>query len=89
MGDWKLIENYEGGSVALYNLREDIGEQRDLAPAEAGRVTTMRDRLHVWYRATGAKFLRAKADGPVPWAPALAAGRTTAAPADYPRPSNR
>ncbi len=89
MGDWKLIENYEDGSVALYNLREDIGEQRDLAPAEPGRVTSMRDRLHAWYRETDAKFLRAKANGPVPWAPAPATGRTTAAPTDSPRPSNR
>jgi arylsulfatase A-like enzyme len=71
MGDWKLIENYEDGSVQLFNLRDDIGEQKDLAAAQAERVKTMRARLHAWYRETGAKFLRAKADGPAPWSPAL------------------
>jgi arylsulfatase A-like enzyme len=69
MGDWKLLENYEDGSVALYNLHDDVGEQRDLATAEPGHVTTLRARLHAWYRETGAKFLRAKPDGPAPWSP--------------------
>ncbi len=69
MGDWKLIENYENGSVFLYNLREDIGEQKDLAASQPERVKLMRARLHAWYRETGAKFLRAKPDGPPPWRP--------------------
>ena len=69
MGDWKLLENYEDGSVALYNLHDDVGEQRDLATAEPGHVATLRTRLHAWYRETGAKFLRAKPDGPAPWSP--------------------
>jgi arylsulfatase A-like enzyme len=69
MGDWKLIENYEDGSVALYNLRDDLGEQRDLATQQAERVKAMRARLHAWYREVGAKFLRAKEGGPQPWAP--------------------
>ena len=83
MGDWKLIENYENGSVALYNLHDDIGERHDLASAETARVKTMRDRLHAWYRETGAKFLRAKEGGPAPWAPAAAPSLTVAEPADY------
>ncbi len=69
MGDWKLIESYVDGSVVLHNLREDIGEQNDLAAAQPGRVKAMRARLHAWYRETGAKFLRAKPDGPEPWRP--------------------
>jgi arylsulfatase A-like enzyme len=69
MGDWKLIENYEDGSVQLYNLRDDVGEKKDLAQAQAERVKTMRAKLHAWYRETGAKFLSAKADGPQPWKP--------------------
>jgi arylsulfatase A-like enzyme len=69
LGDWKLIENYEDGSVQLYNLRADIGERTDLAAAEPARVKTMRARLHAWYRETGAKFLSAKPDGPQPWKP--------------------
>jgi arylsulfatase A-like enzyme len=70
MGDWKLIENYEDGSVQLYNLRDDVGEKKDLASGQSERVKTMRTKLHAWYRETGAKFLRAKAGGGgEPWKP--------------------
>lgn len=69
MGDWKLIENYEDGSVQLYNLRSDLGERTDRAGTEPERVKTMRTRLHAWYRETGANFLSAKPDGPQPWRP--------------------
>jgi arylsulfatase A-like enzyme len=68
MGDWKLVENYEDGSVELYHLPDDIGEKHDLAAAQPDRVKAMRARLHAWYRETGAKFLRAKPGGPEPWA---------------------
>jgi hypothetical protein len=71
MGDWKLVENYEDGSVALYNLRDDLSEKNDLAAAQAERVRAMRTRLHAWYRETGAQFLRAKPGGEAPWKPAL------------------
>lgn len=30
-GDWKLIHNYETGTNELYNLKDDISEQHDLA----------------------------------------------------------
>jgi arylsulfatase A-like enzyme len=69
MGAWKLVENYENGAVELYNLREDVGEKKDLASAQAERVKTMRARLHAWYRETGAKFLRAKEGGAPAWTP--------------------
>ena len=68
-GEWKLVENYEDGSVELFNLRSDIGEKNDLARAQPERVKAMRTLLHAWYRETGARFLSAKADGPKPWAP--------------------
>lgn len=69
MGDWKLIENFEDGSVQLYNLRDDVGERNDLATAQPDRVKAMRTRLHAWYAETGAKFLRAKEGGAEPWRP--------------------
>lgn len=69
MGDWKLIENYEDGSVQLYNLRDDAGERTDLAAGQPDRVKAMRSRLHAWYREVGAKFLRPKDGGPPAWAP--------------------
>jgi hypothetical protein len=69
MGDWKLIERYEDGRVHLFNVRDDVGETKDLAEREPARVQAMRERLHAWYRETGAKFLRAKEGGPAPWLP--------------------
>lgn len=69
MGDWKLVENYEDGSVELYNLKRDEGEKTDLAAKETERVNAMRAKLHAWYREVGAKFLRAKEGGAQPWAP--------------------
>jgi arylsulfatase A-like enzyme len=41
-GDWKLIEFFEGGRLELYNLREDLSEEHNLADAEP----EIRFRLH-------------------------------------------
>lgn len=69
MGDWKLIERFEDGSVQLYHLKNDIGERKDLADRHAGRVNEMRRRLHAFYREVDAKFLQPKPGGPAPWSP--------------------
>ena len=69
-GPWKLVENYEDGSVALYNLDDDSGEKNDLSTQEPARTGEMRQRLHAWYLTTGAKFLGKNGDGPEPWRPA-------------------
>ena len=68
-GDYKLLERFEDGRVHLYNLKEDIGEQNDLAAMMPERVASMRKDLHTWYKEVDAKFLRAKDDGPEPWHP--------------------
>jgi len=69
-GDWKLLENYEDGSVQLYNLADDIGERNNLAQQQPERVAQMRAKLHEWYKQVDAKFLRPKKeDGPMPWRP--------------------
>jgi len=47
-GDFKLIEFYDTGKVELYNLRNDIGEQRDLAPAMPGKVSKLRRMFDAW-----------------------------------------
>ena len=36
-GSWKLIEDYENGACALYDLANDLGETTDLAAKEPGR----------------------------------------------------
>jgi arylsulfatase A-like enzyme len=68
-GDWKLLERFEDGRVHLYNLEEDLGEKNDLADKHPKRVAELRKKLHAWYRDVGAKFLRPKPGGPMPWRP--------------------
>jgi arylsulfatase A-like enzyme len=68
-GDFKLIERYEDGRVHLYNLKEDIGEQNDLAHKYPEKVSKLRSQLHAWYEEVDAKFLQQKEDGPEPWRP--------------------
>ena len=56
LGDWKLIEFFEDGQTELYNLREDIGETRNLAAEERERHDAMADRLHDWQASVEAKI---------------------------------
>jgi arylsulfatase A-like enzyme len=56
MGDWKLIEFAEDNRVELYNLRDDLGETRNLALKEKDRVAAMQRKLHAWQREVGARF---------------------------------
>lgn len=53
-GDWKLIEQYEDGSVELYNLARDPKEATNLAKSQPGTAKRLLDALHGWQRATGA-----------------------------------
>jgi len=47
-GDWKLIEFFESARLELYNLRDDIGETRDLASREPRRTRQMQAELVRW-----------------------------------------
>ncbi|MBN1342892.1 MAG: sulfatase [Phycisphaerae bacterium] len=47
-GDWKLMEFFEDGRLELYDLREDIGEKKDLAAAQPQRVKELHARLLAW-----------------------------------------
>jgi len=58
-GDWKLIEQYEDGSLELYNLAKDPGETTDLAAAEPARVAALRGKLEAWRRGVGAEPTKA------------------------------
>jgi arylsulfatase A-like enzyme len=40
--DWKLQEFFEDGRVELYNLKDDLGEKKDLAKTNPEK----RDELH-------------------------------------------
>ena len=55
-GDWKLLEFFEDNRVELYNLREDIGEQDDLAAKVPSRANALRKQLHAWRKQVGAQL---------------------------------
>ena len=70
IGDWKLVERYEDGSVQLYNLKTDIGELKDLSKENEKLVNSMRSKLHLWYKNVDAKFLqKKKGQKEEPWKP--------------------
>ncbi|MHC4480927.1 MAG: sulfatase, partial [Planctomycetota bacterium] len=47
-GDWKLIEFFEDGRLELYNLREDISEDNNLAQDEPARTRELHELLVDW-----------------------------------------
>ena len=55
-GDWRLIEFYEDMHVELYNLKDDLGESRDLAQAEPEKVRTLRLMLDTWRHSIDAQM---------------------------------
>jgi hypothetical protein len=55
-GDFKLIEFYNDMRVELYDIKYDIGEQRDLAKERPKLVEELRGRLHSWRRDVGAQM---------------------------------
>jgi arylsulfatase A len=55
-GDFKLVEHFNDMKVELYNLREDIGEQRDLAASLPDKAKELRARLHAWRKEIGAQM---------------------------------
>ncbi|MBL8211430.1 MAG: sulfatase [Bryobacterales bacterium] len=67
-GDYKLIESFgdyvdtqpnqpavyrTGQRLELYNLKEDIGETRNLAASQPQRAQAMQRRLHAWIESCG------------------------------------
>jgi arylsulfatase A-like enzyme len=58
--DWKLIEFFEDGRLELYDLRDDIGEERNLAEERPEKVTELHADLVAWRRGV---------DAPVPTEP--------------------
>ena len=62
VGDYKLIEWFEDDRVELFNLREDLGEQHDLADSMPDRAARMRQQLHDWRREVSAAMPTPNAD---------------------------
>jgi len=55
-GDFKLIEFYEDGWTELYNLREDIGERKNLARSLPDKAAELRHELDTWRKSVGAQM---------------------------------
>jgi arylsulfatase A-like enzyme len=56
MGDYKLLEFFEDNHVELYNLKDDIGQEHDLAKTDPDRAKAMQAKLAAWRMETGAKM---------------------------------
>jgi hypothetical protein len=66
-GDWKLIEHFgdsfdeaqryrPGRKLELFNLRADLGETTNRAPAEPDRAAWMSAQLHAWIKSIPAEI---------------------------------
>jgi arylsulfatase A-like enzyme len=55
-GDWKLIEYFEDSRVELYNLKDDLGETKDLAAAMPEKAADLRKKLADWRKSVGAQM---------------------------------
>jgi arylsulfatase A-like enzyme len=55
-GATKLIEFFEDSHVELYDIPKDIGEQQDLAPAQAARADELKKALAEWRTSVGAQM---------------------------------
>ena len=53
-GDFKLIEFHEDNTVALYNLKDDPGEQNNLAQTMPELAAKLRAEMNAWQRDTKA-----------------------------------
>jgi arylsulfatase A-like enzyme len=56
IGDWKLLEFFEDGRLELYNLKDDLGEQKNLAAAMPEKAKELHAKLTAWRESVGAKM---------------------------------
>ena len=54
MGDWKLIEFFEDGTLELYNTGKDISEKKNLAKEMPAKVKEMHQVMLAWRKDTKA-----------------------------------
>lgn len=55
-GDFKLLEYFENDTVQLFDLKNDIGEQHDLAQTQPEKAVELRAKLHAWRDSVGARM---------------------------------
>ena len=56
-GDWKLIKFYEDDSTELYNMKDDISEQHNLAQLQPEKAAAMLSELEQWQKDTKAPIV--------------------------------
>ena len=55
-GDWKLIEFFEDERLELFNLKDDLGEQNNLAVEQGKKAAELHEKLKTWRAAVGARM---------------------------------
>ncbi|MBT3278564.1 MAG: sulfatase [Phycisphaerales bacterium] len=53
-GDWKLVDNYHLGKQFLFNLKDDIGETKNLAKTNPKKAAELHKTLHDYLKKIGA-----------------------------------
>jgi arylsulfatase A-like enzyme len=71
LGDFKLIEWYEDMHVELYNLKNDLGEQHDLAQEHPALAAELTQRLHAWRTQVAAQMPTTNPKYDPNWKPAI------------------
>ena len=53
-GDWKLHYYFEEKEVELYNLKDDVGEKKDLSKINESKARNLLAELQNWWEITNA-----------------------------------
>ncbi len=56
VGHWKLLEYHEDGRVELYNLKDDLGETKDLAAKMTEKSDELLRGLRSWRKGVNARM---------------------------------
>lgn len=62
LGDFKLIEWFEDMRFELFNLRDDLGEQHDVAARMPEKAASLRRQLHDWRERVDAQMMTPNPD---------------------------
>ncbi len=60
LGDYKLLDYFENNTVQLFNLKDDPGEQTDLAKIEPKKARELLNMLREWRQEVSAQEMRTK-----------------------------
>ena len=57
-GDWKLVEHYESNKIELFNLKDDVGEAKNLNLIYPEKTESLLKRLHELQKKTNANSVK-------------------------------